>query len=187
MDWKNILIKLRQLKEHFDRSYKCLNTDRTTKDETVEKHIKILLDTFEQIRIIVNVNHSRLTQPHKFAAESFFSDVRDRLANVLSRKGTEIKLLVTFHEKLTYSPEYNPNTMPQSVTEFLGLASKLLPDFDGTPENLQSFLDALSLVDSIKDSHNEVAINLIKTKLKGSARNLISQETTLQEIITNLQ
>lgn len=163
--WNGNRSKLWQIKEHFDRSYKCLNTDRSTKDETVEKHIKILLDCFK-IRIIVNVNHSRLRQSHKFAAENFFSDVRDKHANVLSRKGIDIKLPVTFLEKLAYFPESqgpslylkklkapqdsykNPITIPQSVTEFLGLASKLLPDFDGTSENLQSFLDAISLVDS---------------------------------------
>ena len=77
--------------------------------------------------------------------------------------------------------------MPQTITEFLGLASKLLPDFDGTPENVQSFLDALSLADSIKDTHNEVAINLVKIKHKGSACKLFSQESTLQEIITKLK
>lgn len=73
--------------------------------------------------------------------------------------------------------------MRQSSTEFLGLASRLLPDFDGQPENLQSFVDALNLVDSIKETHEAVAVNVIRTKLKGSARILISDENTIQSII----
>lgn len=77
--------------------------------------------------------------------------------------------------------------MTQTVTQFLGLASKLLPDFDGKPENLQSFLDALALVESIKETHEQVAINLIKTKLKGAARNLLSSETTINDIMTKLK
>lgn len=77
--------------------------------------------------------------------------------------------------------------MPQSVTEFLSTASKLIVEFDGKPENLRSFLDSLQLVDSIKDSHEQIAVSLIKTKLKGSARNLISQESTILEIINKLK
>lgn len=199
MDWQQILIKLRQIKEHFDRSYKCLNTDRPTKEETVEKHLKILYERFEQIRIVLNVNYSRLTQSHKSAAEGFFSDVRDKLASVLSRRGLEVKLPLTLHEKLTVdqvggnsdlTPQEssrNPETMPQSIVEFLGIASKILPDFDGKAQNLQSFLDALSLVDSIKETHDTVAVNLVKTKLKGAARNILTTETTLQEVIVKLR
>lgn len=76
--------------------------------------------------------------------------------------------------------------MPQSVTEFLGLAARLIPEFDGKPENLQSFIDALRLVDSVKETHEAVAVNVVKTKLKGTARNLISDETTINGVIATL-
>lgn len=72
--------------------------------------------------------------------------------------------------------------MTQTVTQFLGLASKVLPDFDGRPENLQSFLDALLLVESIKDIHEPVTVNLIKTKLKGTARNLLHCDSRKNEL-----
>lgn len=197
MDWQQIVSKARQIKETFDRSYKCLNTDRPIKDETVDKHLKVLFDRYEQIRVLFNVNYSRLTQSHKAAAENFFADVRNKLTNVVSRQGLDVKLPDTLHEKLSYSVEVKkvetsepteiPVTMTQTVAQFLGLASKLLPDFDGKPENLQSFLDAISLVDSIKETHNDVAVNLVKTKLKGNARNLINSESTLIEIVAKLK
>ncbi|KAI8117967.1 hypothetical protein CVS40_10305 [Lucilia cuprina] len=76
--------------------------------------------------------------------------------------------------------------MTQTVVEFLNTASKLIPDFDGSAENLQSFLDALNLVGTIRENHEAVAIQLVKTKLRGTARNLISDETTLSEIIAKL-
>lgn len=219
MDWQQIVAKLRLIKEHFDRSYKCLNTDRATKGETVEKHLKVLFDRFEEIRVLLNVNYNRLTVSHQSAAENFFADVRGKLAGVLSRRGLEVKLPVTLHEAVSYRIEDQVDsdpelgtvklgvdtktpllpitggsntvddkeaTMPQTITEFLGLASKLLPDFDGKPENLRSFLDALTLLDSVKDTHEAVAINLIKTKLKGTARNLISDESTINNVIATL-
>lgn len=78
------------------------------------------------------------------------------------------------------------DTMTQTVVEFLNTASRLIPDFDGKFENLRSFVDALNLVDGLKGSHEEVAVNLIRTKLKGNARNLIDNEPTIPQIIAKL-
>ena len=61
--------------------------------------------------------------------------------------------------------------MPQSVTEFFGLASKLLPDFDGTTENLQF-------------SRRPKSGRFNQRHSLWLSGNLISQETTLQEIIS---
>lgn len=77
--------------------------------------------------------------------------------------------------------------MTQTVTEFLKTAASLIPDFDGRVENLASFIDALELVNSIKESHEAVAVSLVKTKLKGLARNLISNEDSLRRIIDTLK
>jgi len=71
--------------------------------------------------------------------------------------------------------------------EFLKLASSLIPEFDGKAENLKSFLDSLTLVNSLKESHEALEVNLIKTKLKGHARNLIDNENSISEIIEKLK
>lgn len=76
--------------------------------------------------------------------------------------------------------------MSQTVVEFLHTASKLIIDFDGKSENLRSFIDSLTLIDSINGSHESTAIAIIKTKLKGTARNLINNETTISDIINKL-
>lgn len=77
--------------------------------------------------------------------------------------------------------------MTQTVTEFLKTAASLIPDFDGRVENLASFIDALELVNSIKESHEAVAVSLVKTRLKGLARNLISNADSLRRIIDTLK
>ena len=53
--------------------------------------------------------------------------------------------------------------MPRTVVEFIKLATSLIPEFDGKPENLQSFLDSLKLLEIIKDTHELTAISLLKT------------------------
>lgn len=76
--------------------------------------------------------------------------------------------------------------MSQTPVEFLKLASSLIPEFDGKAADLQGFIDALNLVDSLKGSHEEIAVSLIKTKLKGYARSLISNERSVPAIINTL-
>jgi len=43
--------------------------------------------------------------------------------------------------------------MNMSQVEFLKLAFSLIPEFSGKFKNLQCFIDALSLVDSLKGTH----------------------------------
>ena len=47
----------------------------------IVKHLRTLIDKFERIRVIINVNFRRLTTPNKAAAENSFSDVKSRLLN----------------------------------------------------------------------------------------------------------
>lgn len=190
MDWKGILERCRNIKAKFDRSYKCLNIDRPTKDETTLKHLKILIYCLEDIRVLLNVNYARLTAAHKAAAEAFYQDVRNKLLNITNRKAFNIELPISLHERIEidkYFSKVESTNMTQTIVEFLNTASKLITDFDGKSENLRSFIDSLTLVDTIKGPHESSAVALIKTKIKGNARNLISNESTIIEIINRLQ
>lgn len=239
MDWLTIIGKCRRIGEEFDKSYKCLNTDRPTKEDTINKHIKNLFVHLEEIRVILDTHFYRLTTAHQSAAEAYFLDLRRKLINVTTRRGIEVKLSENLHENIdifvsdlvpsptkrltdpigvelkenlpekvdetisnfvpiptgqqsttievALSPTLQGDNMTQSVVDFLKTATSLIPDFDGKSENLRSFLDALELVDSIKETHETVAISLVKTKLKGSARNLISNESSLAQIINTLK
>jgi len=72
----------------------------------------------------------------------------------------------------------NNMTMAQSNIDFINTASKLIPVFDGKAKNLTSFIE------SIKGEHEQLAVSIIKTKLKSVARNLIGNETTITEVIS---
>jgi len=57
----------------------------------------------------------------------------------------------------------------------------------GKAENLTSFIDALQIIESIKGEHEQLAVSIIKTKLKGVARNLIGNDTTITGVIFRLK
>jgi len=71
-------------------------------------------------------------------------------------------------------PVIIPEQQEMAITpiEFLKLDSSLIPDFDGK---------------SLKESHEALAVKLIKTKIKGHARNLIDNENSISEIIEKLK
>jgi len=48
-------------------------------------------------------------------------------------------------------------------------------------------MDALEIIESIKGEHEQLAVSIIKTNLKGVARNLIGNETTIAEVISRLK
>ncbi|KAL9906670.1 uncharacterized protein ACN427_003200 [Glossina fuscipes fuscipes] len=190
MDWPTIVQQCKSIKERFDKSYKCLNIDRPTSADTIYRHVQILVECLEEIRTILNVNYERLTSTHKSTADKYFQELRGRILTITNRRGIEIPLSNSLHE--TIKPYHtiaksSPNNMPQTLVEFLKTASSLIPDFDGKIENLQSFIDSLELLDTIKETYEAAAISLVKTKLKGATRNLISHETTLIQIRDTLK
>jgi len=67
--------------------------------------------------------------------------------------------------------------MAITPTEFLKLASPLIPEFNGKTETLNS----------LKESHEALAVSLIKTKLKVHARNLTDNKNSISEIINKLR
>jgi len=71
-------------------------------------------------------------------------------------------------------------------TEFLKLAKSIIQEFDGNAENLKSFLDSLNLVNSLKESHEALAVSLNKTKLRMFVpnRSRLLQDDRVEAMVT---
>jgi len=77
--------------------------------------------------------------------------------------------------------------MALSTVEFLNLAHKIVPNsFDGSHEKLQGFLDALFLLKSVAGD-NENAVAFVKTRLQDKARDIITYESSLDQVINTLK
>lgn len=175
--------------------------------------MEIITSSLENIREVISLNLNKFTEQHKEYALEKYWPLRDLLVKVLSKHNICQELSHNINQPIKLdlnnicmasgtpdtieeesgSEEFESNTvikqykMTQTVVDFINTATRLIPDFDGKPENLRSFLDALSLIETLKGSHETVAINLIKTKLKGNARNLIENEATIQDVIGKLK
>jgi len=75
----------------------------------------------------------------------------------------------------------------KAKTQWLSTYTKVIPEFDGTFENLTRFIDACELVDDNVGIYMDTAIRIIKTKLVGTSRNFITNETTIVAIIDTLK
>lgn len=88
------------------------------------------------------------------------------------------------------------NTMPKVDIK---LGTTLVQMYDGTPDNLNSFLDAVALFNDTvleefatatpaeKATATEITLKFIKTRLTGNARQAISGAQTLNEILNKLK
>lgn len=126
---------------------------------------------------------TRLKATYEFTDNIFAFLEVERLVD---REIFELVLTESDIEDSSENSDYE-DTMVQTKEEFLVYASKLLPDFDGSFANLQSFCDGLSLVNLSVGTHGEAAVELVKTKLKNDSRMYISNEATLQAIIATLK
>lgn len=81
------------------------------------------------------------------------------------------------------------STRMAALIETVKTVSSLLPTYDGSPNKLQNFLDALGIVKQIApDNQLPTVINIILTKLEGRARHAFPQApATIDNIIATLK
>lgn len=75
-----------------------------------------------------------------------------------------------------------------TAIEIINFANKIIPtEYDGTPEKTQLFIDALTLLNDNVGNYMGTAVNFIKTRLNGKARDIITTEATIEAIINKIK
>lgn len=185
--------------DNIRRSYKCINQNRYIRQDTVKKHLDIITSSLENIREVIASTLPKFTTEHKKQALDQYFNLRDLLVKALAHYNINQEVPLNIEEQIkidtniiistrkiepsldSIEQEISEDTdtdiiepkMAQSVVEFINTATRIIPDFDGKPENLKSFQDALSLLETIKGTHEAIALTIIKTKLRGNARNVM--------------
>lgn len=70
--------------------------------------------------------------------------------------------------------------------KLLNMVSRILPTFDGSIHAKQAFIDSLHNLVQNNAAQQQLAVAVIKLKLIGSARLLISEENTVRQIFDRL-
>ena len=206
--WEEISNCINDHKNEFNRLFKCVNKKNPPKGITRDAHLNGLIKEYNNVHEIIKTHYQQLTKPHKEEAYSLHYYFRDYLQRAFCRLETNVKIPIDINTKVDINiTEQNwelssteeddnsddkkeDNNIEDKMTtpiDFLNFASKIIPEFDGSPENLQRFIDALNLVKENVGTNEKSAVSLIKTKLKGIARNFITNESTVNDIIKNLQ
>lgn len=196
--WRDITDKLRSIKAEFDRSYKCLNRTPVPSNHTQIKHLRTLVYQHNTITGLSKTIYPFLSANHQDEFIKFFSSIKTRLEAIFrhleirDRVPEEINTFITIKfqdaEGETSDEEVEKTNTITTMTpvEFINLATKLLPEFDGKAENLTKFINALDILDSIKENNESIAISLIKTKLNQTASRLLTNEATIGAIKSTL-
>lgn len=181
------------------RIYKCINKKKKLNEETTQGHISSLIVEYEALRKTCNFYFDRLEEDHKYFTIKIFNELRDKIVRIFGRYQIKILVPSDISEKLntTHSIESDTETddeseeeepkMAAQAKEFISLATKILPDYDGKPENLQGFIDALIILNINIGDHQALAIEIIKTKLKNNTRRYITEEDTIALVIAALK
>lgn len=196
MTW--LQIKIDSIRDRFNKALKCINKKKVPKKTICEIHIATLILEHNNLIALCRDHWQELNKEQQKYISDISVKLKYRLKQILGKFGIEESPSDSLFETFSLIPSdteidvdlsylFQDTKMSQTITEFLNSAAKILPEFDGKAENLQSFIDALQLLELIKETHEAVAITLIKTKLKGTSRNLISNERTIEEVINRLK
>ncbi|VEN45924.1 unnamed protein product [Callosobruchus maculatus] len=201
-DWELVFGQLSNLKNYSINESKRVLKTKVPKNRAVrEEVVGNLIRCFNDFIRIVNKIYTTLNDNEQKLILKLFTTLRDRVVRSFQVLQLNYRIPSTFCEYI--DPQIKDelieidstdsgtdldttNTiMATAVTaiEFFNLASKILPhEYDGSPDKLQSFLDGLSLLRANATGHEENAVAYIKTRLCGKARDLISDNDTLQDI-----
>lgn len=196
-------------KENFRKiSKKILKTNLTTNVDTLSKYLSEILAGLQTFVNFVKNEHENLDASDITLRDSLLEDikyVRALFTRSINKLGyaydfkksawdiPTIDLLTAFEGTIPSDPDSDSNS--NSKTNDMATANdvkkdigKTVPDFDGNPDCLLRFLDALELAKLSVGAHEKIAVLTIKTKLIGKARNCLSNtETTIDQIIASVK
>jgi hypothetical protein len=189
--------------------YKLLYKPKPPLEPLRTEYLKQLIKHFNDLKLLISNNYDNLNKDQQDKLNEVHEKARKKVGNVLERLKIKIEVPVAISELLNFEPDLHPlrksfslsdvgrefvpehyhetGIMVLTAIDFQSYAVKVIPEFDGSPGELQRFLDALVLVDLNKADFEAQAVAIIKIKLKGTARSFITQENTIAQIRDKLK
>jgi len=85
MGWEQLTLHIVDIKETFDKSYKCVNQNKVIQKETINKHAKILVGSFNESRILVHENGEIINKSNWSKISKLLIKFRSNLITIKKR------------------------------------------------------------------------------------------------------
>lgn len=190
LTWVDIKLELDLHTTEFKRIYKCLNKKLIPKEETKNLHLNSLTKEFNDIKTISINYYNTVSKDEQLIITQLLNSLRDKLVRLFKHLNLPVKVPLTSEGLLDLNIQRNDSDIdsdddmaPPTTIEFINAYTKFIPEFDGTFSKKQRFLDALNFIEDVKETNENTAVRLIKTKLTGTARDYITDaHTTIKSI-----
>lgn len=205
INWEEILSRLSNIKISITNESKRVLKKQVPKTKAVQDEVRDnLLGLFNSFTKIVIGYHKQFSEEQYILVKKLFTSIRDRVIRSFQVLKVPYKVPSSFvgtinkeifdELALEETEEDNRNepnpeeSMAMSSIDFFNFASRVLTtEFDGSPSRLAAFLDAAQLVQANAQGNEENASAIVRTKLVGKARDLISEGDSLQEILRKIK
>lgn len=207
-NWEQLSQQFHENQSKFLRSFKCLNKQKLPSRAVIEYHLHLIEIHFNTIVNTFNNTAYYLTPEHRQEIFELITKLKTKVQSIEKRLQKELVIIFRENGCVTITLEEidygsileNSNIWEQfedidhdladskmEPIKFIELATKILPEFDGKFKNLQKFLDALNLLESLKETHENLAVQIIQTKISGTARISINDLTSIAAIADKLK
>lgn len=200
--WAKITAQLKEYKSEFDRLSKCLSITqyRTVSTETFDANLLNFIKIYNEIVEYICGTYEVLTQEHQTLAESFHTQLRDKVLLLFQK--LQIKIVVppgitqidpqvesNYTSETETETDNDDDTMVLTPDAFLSLAARTINNsYSGDPLGLRAFSNAVRLLDTQAGTeHKKLLIDFILTRLEGKALEIVPEiPATTKEILDSL-
>jgi len=92
MEWNELCKNITRIRNEFEKSHKCLSQNRPILGPTTKKHANILVNSFNEARILVYDNKERLNPDHWSQVSKVLIKLRSNLLSVKLKLGLDISI-----------------------------------------------------------------------------------------------
>ena len=125
MEWQNINATLIEIKENFDKSYKCLAQNRNISNGTISRHATILVACFNQARSIIHDNKDKLNTKHWSYVSRFLLRLKTNLNSIKLKYSLDITIPSILNNPILVEEETNIDLETVSESEIASSSDTL--------------------------------------------------------------
>lgn len=185
-NWEEVYAILSNIKIDVTNQSKRVLKKEIPKTVQVQSEISNNLVTlFNKATHLIREQWYTLDSDQQIIAKDIFSYIRDKTAKAFEKLGLGQQIPTSIFESIKIVQN---NDMATTKVEFFNLASKIVSQqFAGEPEKAQSFFDSLELLQTVATGYDADAVAFVKTKLTSKARDYVTTENSLADVINTLK